>query len=74
MRMINRMAVLALGFGLFALTAVGQDAKKPDAAKDAKKAEPPKDPKKQITAVVGADIYTVTRGVVRGGIVLIHQT
>ena len=73
MRMINRMAVLAIGFGLFSLTAVGQDAKKPDAPKDAKRAEPPKDPKKQITAVVGADIYTVTRGVVRGGVVLVQD-
>jgi imidazolonepropionase-like amidohydrolase len=46
-----------------------KDQKKPDPAKDAKKAEP----KKPVTAVVGADIYTVTRGVVRNGVVLIQD-
>jgi imidazolonepropionase-like amidohydrolase len=71
--MTNRIVALALGFGLFGLTVAAQDAKKPDAPKDAKKAEPPKDPKKQITAVIGADIYTVTRGVVRGGVVLVQD-
>jgi imidazolonepropionase-like amidohydrolase len=63
MRMNRRLMTLAAGFGL-CLTA---------AAQDAKKAEPAKDPKKQITAVVGADIYTVTRGVVRGGVVLVQD-
>jgi imidazolonepropionase-like amidohydrolase len=73
MRMNNRMAAVALGIGLFGLSAAAQDAKKPDTPKDAKKAEPPKDPKKQVTAIVGADIYTVTRGVVRSGVVLVQD-
>ncbi len=73
MRMTNRIVALALGFGFFGLTAAGQDAKRPDAPKDAKTAQPPKDPKKHITAVVDAEIYTVTRGVIRGGVVLIQD-
>ena len=39
----------------------------------ARPADAPKNAKKQITAIVGADIYTVTRGMIRGGVVLIQD-
>jgi imidazolonepropionase-like amidohydrolase len=80
--MTNRFAAIVLGISFFGLAAFGQDAKKPDApkeekktesSKEAKKAEAPKEVKKPITAIVGADIYTVTKGVIRNGVVLIQD-
>jgi imidazolonepropionase-like amidohydrolase len=62
--MTSRIVALALGLGTLAVSAHGQDAKK---------ADPPKDPKKHVTAIVGGDVYTVTRGVIRGGTVLIQD-
>jgi dihydroorotase len=47
-----------------------------DKAKDAKKAATPAAKGKSpgpVTAVVGADVYTVTRGVVRNGVVLVQD-
>lgn len=81
MPMTRLIAAIAFGIGLMGLSALGQDAKKSDTPKEApkeapieaKKPAPPKDPKKQITAIVGADIYTVTRGVIRGGTVLMQD-
>jgi imidazolonepropionase-like amidohydrolase len=70
-RIIFALALAAglVGFG----TSVAQDkakeksGKSKTAAKDsAKKPEP-------ITAIVGADVYTVTRGVVRGGTILVQD-
>jgi hypothetical protein len=59
---IKRIAlVLGLGVGV-ALAAGAQDAKKPAA----KKAGP-------ITAIVGAEIYTVTKGVIKNGVVLVQD-
>jgi imidazolonepropionase-like amidohydrolase len=62
--MINRIVVTAVVVAVPGLTASGQDAKKPEPAKDAKK---------QVTAFVGGDIFTVTRGVIRGGTVLVQS-
>src|SRR5436309_7305029 len=58
---------LAAGLAGLGLTASAQDAKKADAkAKEAKKPGP-------VTAVVGADVYTITKGVIRNGVVLIQD-
>ncbi len=69
--------ILGLGFVAFAQDAKKADApkeeKKADAPKEVKKADAPKEVKKPITAIVGADIYTVTKGVIRNGIVLIQD-
>jgi len=69
--------VAALLFAAAAGLTSAQD-KKADPPKDDRKAEPakkaePKEGKRPVTAVVGADIYTVTRGVVRNGILLIQD-
>jgi imidazolonepropionase-like amidohydrolase len=64
MRTTNRIVALAAILAAFGLAARAQDAKKP---------EPAKDPKKHLTAFVGGDIYTVTRGVIRGGTVLVQD-
>jgi imidazolonepropionase-like amidohydrolase len=82
MRMTNLFAAFTLGLGFVGLAAFGQDAKKDDAPKEekkadapkeAKKADAPKEVKKPITAIVGADVYTVTKGVIRNGVVLIQD-
>lgn len=82
MRMTKRLSVALLAMGMTGFAVVGQDAnpsdkgkevKKADAPKEAAKPVQPKEPKKPITAVVGADIYTVTRGVIRGGTLLIQD-
>jgi hypothetical protein len=70
--------LLALALGL-ALVGLARPTAAQDKAKDAKKAEAPAkaDAKAKkpgpITAVVGADVYTVTRGVVRNGVVLVQD-
>ena len=58
-------AVVVLGLSAMALA---QDAKKAEtnSVPDAKKLAPP-------VAIVGADIYTVTKGVIREGVVLIKD-
>jgi imidazolonepropionase-like amidohydrolase len=62
--MINRFISTAVVLALVGHAVRGQDVKKPEPAKDAKK---------QITAFVGGDVYTVTRGVIRGGTVLVQN-
>src|SRR5438270_13640355 len=70
MRTERTLLTLALAAGLtgLGLTASAQDAKKADGpkGKEAKKPGP-------VTAVVGADVYTVTKGVIRNGVVLIQD-
>lgn len=69
----NKFLIAAtLGVGLIGLTAWGQDEKKADAPKVAKK-EKQKEAAKPITAFVGADVYTVTKGTIRGGTVLVQD-
>src|SRR3954469_5433401 len=71
MRTIRFLAIATL---TVTLAAQAQDAKKPDAPTDAKKVET-KEAKKAvpITAIVGADVYTVTKGVIRNGVVLVQD-
>ncbi len=74
MRTIKSFTILAAALGFLSLAANAQDTKKADAPKEEKKSEPAKEVKKPVVvAIVGADIYTVTRGVVRGGTVLIRD-
>src|SRR5207244_12692535 len=54
----------ALTAGILCWTADAQDAKKPD-AKDTKKAPP--------IALVGGDVYTVTKGIIRSGTVVVKD-
>jgi hypothetical protein len=63
----ERTLVLALAIALVGLSASAQDAKKldPKDAKDAKKSPP--------IAFVGADIYTVTKGIIRNGTVVVEN-
>ena len=79
MRLTRLFTTLVLGLGMIAFA---QDAgktdspkgeKKAEAPKEAKKAEPPKEVKKPVTAIVGADVYTITKGVIRNGIILIQD-
>jgi imidazolonepropionase-like amidohydrolase len=70
MRIERTLLALALAAGLtgLGLTASAQDSKKGDApkAKEAKKPGP-------VTAITGADVYTITKGVIRNGVVLIQD-
>ncbi len=62
---------LALSLGLaigLAVAAVGQDSKKAET-----KAKPAAKKVGPVTAIVGADIYTVTKGVIKNGIVLVQD-
>jgi imidazolonepropionase-like amidohydrolase len=63
----ERKVVFALAAALVGLSATAQDAKKSESknAKAVKKSPP--------IALVGADVYTVTRGVIRNGTVLIQD-
>ena len=77
MRTTSFLSVLALAALLAGLwgeqqwlsSALGQQA----AAQDQKKPDATKEAKKPVIAIVGADIYTVTKGTIRGGIVLIQD-
>lgn len=75
-RLVAMLALVAL---LGGLTASAQDKgkepeKKPDApAKEAKAKEAPKPPPAPPIAIVGADVYTVTRGVLRNATVLVKD-
>ena len=62
---IGLAVVVTFGLSAFALA---QDAKQPDAKETpaAKKATPP-------VAIVGADVYTVTKGVIRNGVIVIQD-
>jgi imidazolonepropionase-like amidohydrolase len=60
--------VFALALTLAGYSASAQDAKKTELAKDAKEAKKPAP-----LAFIGADIYTVTKGVLRNGIVIVEN-
>ncbi len=77
MRTERTLLALALAAGLFGLawpTAAqdAKDAKKSGTATKADKAEAKSAKSAPVTAIVGGDIYTVTRGVIRGGTVLVQ--
>src|SRR4051812_10864635 len=74
MRTERTLLTLALAAGLtgLGLTASAQDAKKGDAPPKGKEAKEAKKPG-LVTAVVGADVYTITKGVIRNGVVLIQD-
>src|SRR5258708_3410827 len=63
------LATVCVGFSVSA-----QDGKKPE-TKDAKDAKSAKETKKPVPAIalVGGDVYTVTKGVVRNGTVVIEN-
>jgi imidazolonepropionase-like amidohydrolase len=62
MQLTNRFVATTAALASLGLVVQGQDAKK---------SEPAKPSKKQVTAFIGGDVYTVTRGVIRGGTVLV---
>ena len=64
----KRTLVFALALTLAGYSASAQDAKKTEPAKDAKETKKPAP-----VAFVGADIYTVTKGVLRNGIVIVEN-
>lgn len=63
------LAAIALACLLSGGLAVAEDAEKADV----KKAESKDDKKSKVTAIVGADIHTVTNGMVRAGTILIED-
>src|SRR5262245_25780808 len=64
----ERTGLFALAVTLVGFAATAQDAKKPEAAKDAKDAK-----KAPPIAFVGADVYTVTKGIIRNGTVVVEN-
>jgi imidazolonepropionase-like amidohydrolase len=81
MRTNRTVLALALAAGLLALGATAAQDKardpraepKPAAKSDKAAAKEPAKKPGAVTAVVGADVYTVTRGVIRGGTVLVQD-
>src|SRR5262245_39776143 len=76
MKTERRLAALAFTLALGGLTASAQDkAKEPEKKSDApaKEAKPAPKPPAPPVAIVGADVYTVTRGVLRNATVVVKD-
>ncbi|HMP78860.1 MAG TPA: amidohydrolase family protein [Pirellulaceae bacterium] len=71
MRAMSLRSVSVFAFSIVMLFQVGSQAQEPAAAE--KPVDAKATTKKPVTAIVGADIHTVTRGVIRNGTILIRD-